>query len=160
VRYEYSWFVNEREIRGQRQPTLSHNYYAKGDEIRARVLAKDRAGETEGATPVIIVRNTPPEILNKPGSLRKVDGFQIKAQDADSDTLSFRLEGAPEGMSIGSSDGTLSYTGSEGAKAGDYRVDVIVEDPDQGSAKWSFGISVSAGSEADKPAEGDEPAEG
>jgi len=152
IRYEYTWLVNEVEIRGQRQSRLPHTYYAKGDKVQLSVLAKDRQAETEGFSPLIIVRNTPPEITTKPGSLRSVDGFRVQAKDIDSDALSFHLEGHPDGMTIDASSGTLSYQGSERAKAGDYAVNVVVEDPDGGSAKWAFGISVAAGSGGDKPA--------
>jgi len=152
IRYEYAWFVNAVEIRGQRQSKLPHTYYAKGDKVQLHVLAKDRDAETEGLSPLIIVRNTPPDISTKPGSLRSVDGFQIQADDIDSDSLRFHLEGHPDGMTIDASSGTLSYQGSERAKAGDYAVNVVVEDPDGGSAKWAFGISVAAGSAGTKPA--------
>ncbi len=152
VRFEYSWFVNDQPIRGQRGRVLSHTWYSKGDMVKVRVLAKDRQDETEGNGPLVIVRNTPPEIVNKPGSLRAIDGYQVQAQDIDGDKLSWRLEGQPEGMSIGASTGVLAYQGSPDARAGTYQVNVIVEDPDQGSARWVFGITVSAGSEADKAA--------
>lgn len=151
VRYEYTWLVNEVEIRGLRQPMLPHTYFAKGDMVQTRVLAKDREYEVEGFSPLLIVRNTPPEIVSKPGSLRSIDGHQVQAQDIDSDELSFSLEGHPEGMSIDARSGTLSYQGSESAREGTYQVSVVVEDPEGGSARWSFGITVAAGSGADQP---------
>lgn len=150
VRLEYTWLVNDREMRGQRQATLPHTFFSKGDLVRARIVAKDREAETEGSTSVIIVRNTPPEITNKAGSLRQVDGFRILAHDIDRDVLTYHLEGAPDGMSIDPSTGVLGYKGSESAKAGNYQVNVVVEDPDGGVAKWAFGITVSAGSAADR----------
>lgn len=152
-RLEYAWFVNDIEIRGQRRDLLSHTWFSKGDMVKVRVIAKDRELETEGSGPLIIVRNSPPTIVTEAGSLRSVDGFQVKAEDLDGDDLSWRLEGEPDGMSIDSSSGTLSYKGSQDARAGDYQVNVIVEDPDKGSAKWVFGISVAAGSGGEKTVE-------
>ncbi len=146
IRYEYTWLVNQQELRGLRQPKLSHTNFAKGDMVQLKVVATDRDLETEGLSPVLVVRNTPPEIVSQAGSLRSIDGYRVQAQDIDGDPLSFRLEGQPDGMSIDGSSGKLSYSGSETAKAGAYQVQVIVEDPDKGSAKWSFGITVAAGS--------------
>jgi hypothetical protein len=151
LRYDYRWFLNDRELTGQRLPSLSHNYFSKGDMLRLWVNVRDGEHTIEGSTPVILVRNTPPEIVNKPGSLRSVDGFQVKATDVDGDDLTFSLEGQPAGMSIGATTGLLSYSGSEDARAGDYQIAVVVEDPDGGSARWTFGITVSAGSAAEKP---------
>jgi hypothetical protein len=153
VRLEYSWLLNDLELRGQRRDVLPHTFFSKGDMVKVRVIAKDREVETEGSGPLIIVRNTPPEIVNKAGSLRSIDGYQVQAQDLDGDELSWRLEGHPEGMSIDSSTGVLSYEGSPDARAGDYQVNVIVEDPDKGSANWTFGISVAAGSGGDRAAD-------
>ncbi len=153
VRFEYLWTVDEVEIRGQRQRTLPHTYFEKGDMVQLKVIATDRDLETEGYSPIIFVRNTPPRIVTSPGALRSVDGFRVEAEDIDHDKLSWRLDGEPEGMSIDASSGTLSYKGSETAKAGDYQVQVIVEDPDGGSAKWAFGISVAAGKEGGPAAE-------
>ena len=149
VRFDYTWSVNNVEIRGIRAAVLPHTWYSKGDELKVRVLAKDREFETEGASPVIFVRNTPPEIVNKTGSLRSIDGYKVQALDVDSDDLTFRLEGEPEGMAIDGSTGILSYEGSQSAKAGSYQVNVIVEDSDKGSARWVFGINVAAGSGTD-----------
>ncbi len=153
IRWEYAWLVNEVEIRGERQSRLSNAHYKKGDTVQLRVLATAKGHETEGLSGLIIVRNTPPEIASKPRDLRSIDGFQVQATDIDEEPLSYRLEGEPEGMSIDETTGIISYKGSESAKAGDYRVNVIVEDPDDGSAKWAFGITVSAGSGANAPAE-------
>ncbi len=150
VRTRCTWLVNGQEVRGQRGEVLPHTYFEKGDELRVEVLAKDSEFETEGLTPIILVRNTPPEITSKAGSMRKIDGYRVTAQDVDDDELSWRLQGEPEGMSIDERSGTLSYKGSEEAKAGTYQVQVIVEDPDGGSARWAFGITVQAGSAAEQ----------
>jgi hypothetical protein len=153
VRFDYTWLVNGREIAGQRWDTLPHTYTTKGDRVQLKVLAKSGEHEIEGLSSLIIVRNTPPEITNRSSSFRQVDGFRVEAEDIDGDKLSFRLEGAPEGMGIDAGTGVMSYQGSEAAEAGDYKVQIIVEDGDDGSAKWAFGITVSAGSGAAAPAE-------
>ncbi len=153
VRVERQWFINDREVRGQRGKRLPHTYFEKGDEVRLRVIAKDGEYETEGSTPVILVRNTPPEIVNKSGTLRSIEGYQVRAQDVDGDDLSWHLEGEPAGMTVDAGSGTLHYAGSEDAAAGAYNVQVIVEDPDGGSARWSFGITVEAGSGGSKECE-------
>ncbi len=158
-RLDYTWTINGQEIFGLHSPELSHDRFSKGDELRLVVEASDGEVEVEGSTRVIVVANTPPEILNKPGSLRKVEGFKVQAEDLDDDPLSFRLEGEPEGMSIDARTGVLHYTGSEEAEGGAYQVTIYAEDDDGGSARWQFGITVQAGSPGKKgqAAEEEEP---
>ncbi|MFH1465247.1 MAG: hypothetical protein ABIO70_12750 [Pseudomonadota bacterium] len=151
VRVELFWSVNGEELPGRTDTTLSHDHFAKGDQIRLRVEADDRGSTTEGHTSTFVVRNTPPEITNKPGSLRKVEGFAITAADVDDDPLTFRLQGEPAGMTI-DGHGVLHYRGSEEEKGGDYQVQVVVEDGSGGSARWGFGLSVQPGSEAEAAA--------
>lgn len=147
VRVALFWSVNGEERPGQADTVLSHEHFGKGDQVRLRVEADDRKSTTSGHTSSFVVRNTPPEITNKPGSLRKVEGFAITATDADDDPLSFRLQGEPAGMTI-DGHGVLHYRGSEEEAGGDYQVQVVVEDGSGGSARWGFGLGVQPGSQA------------
>ena len=74
------------------------------------------------------------------------------AADPDDDDVTFRMEGAPMGMTIGERNGKIQYVGSVDEPGGDYQIQIIAEDGSGGSATWEFGISVSPGSNApEKP---------
>jgi hypothetical protein len=147
VRVEYSWSINGEDLPPRIDPTLSHERLKKGDQIRLRVEASDRKATVGGRSSSIVVRNTPPEITNKAGSLRKVEGYAITAADVDGDPLTFRLQGGPAGMTIDER-GVLHYQGTEAEKGGDYHVQVVVEDGSGGSARWDFSLTVKPGSKA------------
>jgi hypothetical protein len=147
VRVELFWSINGEELPGRIDTTLTHDQFVKGDDIRLRVEATDRKITVGGHSSGIVVRNTPPVITNKAASLRKVEGYAITATDVDDDPLTFRLQGAPAGMTIDAR-GVLHYQGSEDEKGGDYKVEVVVEDGSGGIARWGFGLSVQPGSKA------------
>jgi hypothetical protein len=154
VRLGLTWLVDGSEVRGTSDRRLSHTSFEKGDTLRLRVEASDGDLTTEGLSSPVVVTNTPPEILNKVGTLRQVEGFAIKAEDPDRDPLTYRLEGAPGGMTIDER-GVLHYKGGEAERGGTYQVQVVVEDGDGGRARWGFELAVSAGSKgaADAAAE-------
>lgn len=145
VRLRLFWTVDGEELRGQNDRRLPHANFERGDTLRLRVEASDGHLTTEGLSSPIVVANTAPEIVNKPGTLRKVEGYTIKADDDDDDPLTYRLEGAPPGMTI-DGDGVLHYQGDPAARGGKYQVQVVVEDGQGGRARWSFDLAVEAGS--------------
>ena len=81
--------------------------------------------------------------------IKEINGFQVSAEDPDGDRLIYKLQGEPKGMSI-SSNGVLSYVGSEEEPGGQYSIVVIAEDPQKAQVQWKFSISLSAGSKAKK----------
>ena len=68
-----------------------------------------------------------------------------------------KLEGAPAGMTIDATTGTLRYVGSEDEPGGDYKVTVLADDGDGGFAKWQAGLTVTPGSKAAKAAKEEKP---
>lgn len=143
----YQWAINDRRILEAASDTLDHQYYKKGDEVTVTVTVSDGTDQRERALS-FIVQNSSPTFLTDPDSLAQLDGFQVQSEDPDGDDVTYRLEGAPPGMSIGSSSGIISYVGSVDDPGGDYDVQIIAEDGSGGRATWSFSINVQAGSGA------------
>jgi YD repeat-containing protein len=69
--------------------------------------------------------------------------YDVEASDADGDTLTYSLTTAPEGMSIDSASGLISWTPSAD-QVGSQSVTVQVDDGVGGSAAQSFSITVEA----------------
>lgn len=143
---DVTWFVNDAEVLGVTAETLAGRF-AKGDRVRVRVNVEDEAGEVSMDGPSVTIGNTSP-VFEPPGALGKVDGFRFRASDPDGDALTWRLEGAPAGMTI-SADGVLSYKGSESEPGGAYKVAVVADDG-EAFGRFEFPLTVSAGSRAPK----------
>jgi hypothetical protein len=141
---DVTWFVNDAEILGVTAETLSGRF-AKGDVVRVRVTVEGEGGDVSMDGPSVTIGNRPP-VFEPVGSLGKVDGFRFRATDPDGDTLSWRLEGAPAGMTI-SADGVLAYAGSASEPGGAYTVAVVADDG-AGYGRYEFPLTVSAGSRA------------
>lgn len=153
IDFSYEWSVNGEVLIARKADTLPHTEFEKGDKVGLKVTISDEAHELVREVPTVTILNAPPTLLTDPGRLSRIDGFRLEASDPDGDALTWRLEGAPKGMSIravGTSTGELSYEGSTTEPGGAYQVKIIGADPDGGRLEWSFGIEVSPGSEAPK----------
>ena len=60
--------------------------------------------------------------------------YKVVAEDPDGDTLEFSLDAAPEGMTIDSATGTISWEAGEDQRKGAYEFDVIASDPEGAKA--------------------------
>lgn len=148
VDLDYQWLVNDVEVSGAVTESLRPGRTRKGDTVTVRVSARVGTREVERVSNPVVVSNTPPAFKTRPRDVRELDGFRFKADDLDGDTLTWRLENGPPGMTI-TRDGAMSYKGARDAAAGDYRPVVIVTDgTDEG--RYSFDVRVTAGSDAAK----------
>ncbi|MBW1825263.1 MAG: putative Ig domain-containing protein [Deltaproteobacteria bacterium] len=77
------------------------------------------------------ILNSPPSIISQ--SSGKVTGesiyeYKVVAEDADGDSLTYRLASAPEGMTINPSSGVIKWNVGEKQKGENHEFKVIVED--------------------------------
>jgi hypothetical protein len=143
VELRYEWLVNNEEDLFSTDETLSADRYRKGDRIQIRITPFD--GFDEGSrfiSQVLTIPNTPPRIVSTPPT-EFTDSdylYPVEAVDPDGDKLSYRLEEAPEGMSI--DDAGLVRWNLAAAKRGDYPVKITVEDDDGAKSTQSFSITI------------------
>ncbi len=147
TREEVTWTVNDKELISEKGKTLRRKV-KKGDTVVATLIVKDGTLESQRSISTTI-ENAPPQWLRDPRTITKIDGYTVQAVDPDGDKISYRLKGAPQGMTI-SNTGRLSYTGSTKEPGGAYTITVIAEDPDKTSVQWSFQIQLSPGSDVAK----------
>lgn len=148
TREELFWTVNGQELISEKGRNLRRKNIKKGDEIVVTLVVKDGVLENQQSIKTI-VGNAPPQWLRDPRNLTQVDGYSVEAVDPDGDPLTYRLQGAPNGMTI-SNDGEISYKGSTTEPGGDYTIRVIAEDSEKALVQWSFAIQLSPGSEVSK----------
>jgi hypothetical protein len=168
INYDYEW-VKAKEgepledgeiIEGVYGPTLSHEKFKKGDVVFATILPSDLYGvgipyQTES----VRIANTPPRIISHaPESISDEDSYtyQVEVYDPDDDQINFSLsEGAPEGMSIDSSTGLITWPVSS-KTVGSYTLDIHADDGHGGDCFQRFTLTLASQpmvpeEEADKP---------
>lgn len=143
---DYEWFINDSRVIDVSGERLSAGRHEKGDTIRVRVTADDGTNEVSFLSEPVVVLNTAPIFTTGSADIKRVDGFTFSASDADGDPLTWRLEGAPAGMTI-SPKGKLAYTGSADEPGGTYTVAVFVEDG-EAWGRFAFPLTVTPGSAA------------
>jgi hypothetical protein len=159
LRYRYRWTVNGQRIAAS-GPKLETRRLRRGDAIQVWAVANDGAADSDPIQSAAIdVANAPPRIVSIPGETRS-DGlfrYEVEAEDPDRDrSLRYRLENAPEGMTVEVLSGVITWRPIE-SQSGTHAVRVIVDDLQGGVAEQSFEVSV-GNPEAPVPA-APEPAE-
>ena len=148
TREEVFWAVNGKELISEKGRSLRRKNIKKGDEIVVTLVVKDGVLENQQSVKTV-VDNAPPQWLKDPRNLTKVDGYTVEAFDPDGDPVTYRLEGAPDGMRI-SNTGRIAYKGSTAEPGGGYTIRVIAEDSEEALVQWSFSIQLSPGSDVSK----------
>ncbi len=97
----------------------------------------------------LIVRavNSPPVILSVPpteGAIGATYLYQVVAEDADQDLLSFSLGSLPAGMTIDSQTGQIVWT-PDAAQEGSHELEVIVSDSAGADTSQKFTVAVAPG---------------
>ncbi len=147
VTFLYQWVKNGTEIEGERASTLKNTQFRKGDTIGVVITCMDEENaEGNSASDTVLIQNSPPRIISTPPNVPLGKGglytYQVVAEDADKDVLSYSLTRFPPGMSIDSKTGLIQWMASE-KDSGTHDVEVIVEDGDGGKATQKYSLTLS-----------------
>jgi len=145
---DYAWTVNGKKLISARDEVLRQTSFSKGDKVQVIITIEKNGKTASEAGPLIQIANTPPRILTKPNSLRKLDGFRVRADDPDGGVVSYRMDSAPPGLTIGDRTGVFRYAPSKSAEGGRHEIKVVASDPDGGESEWSMVVTVTGGSES------------
>ncbi len=104
---------------------------AKGDVWICQVTAQDSSGNTDYLNSAsVTIQNSAPVITSSAETSATIDSsysYNVDATDADSDTLTYSLTTAPDGMTINSATGLISWT-PNASQEGSNSVTVSVSD--------------------------------
>lgn len=144
VEFLYQWIINGTEEPFLNEATLKAENYAKGDQVQVRITPYD--GFDEGKpyeSAVLAVPNAPPVITSKPPQNFEahVYSYQVEASDPDDAELTYSLTDPPAGMSISGS-GLVHWDLTE-VDPGDYKISIVVTDPDGDTATQEFTLALS-----------------
>jgi hypothetical protein len=150
VTLHYRWRKNEMVVKEGEDKTLSVVGLTPSDVIDVDVTASD--GNADGKETVsgrFTLSNSSPTILSTP-SVSATGGayeYQVKASDADGDPITYKLEDAPPGMSIGEQTGHIQWNVAPDVR-GTYHIKVVAQDNKGGFAAQDFELSISAPAKA------------
>lgn len=158
VRSSYQWKKGKQDIPGATEATLAPEYFKKGDRIGCQARVSDgEAPEVSYYSNEIEILNSAPVITSQPSS-GKIEGssyeYQVAAADPDEDKLEFSLLSAPEGMTIDSDTGLITWQISDQQRVGQFDFEIIARDPEGAQSVHPMTLSLSS-NEGEQAEEGD-----
>lgn len=145
----FTWTLNGEVMQGYRDARVPAGEFKRGDQVSVSVVVSDGERQAEAVLGSVTIINANPVLETDLRQVRGLGYAPLRARDADGDSIQWRLEDAPEGLSIDAS-GVIRYKASQTAAGGSWRVKVVGDDGHGGWVKAEFPVTVSAGSEAGK----------
>lgn len=144
IHFTYRWWRNDKQVKEGEESGLETMGFNRKDIVAVEVIARDQ--ETSGlplrSAPIVLGNSSPQIVSNPPALTNRVQyEYVVQAKDVDGDTVSFRLETAPPGMTIDRVTGLLSWLVNPGL-AGTHRVKVMADDGQGGMAWQEFEVSI------------------
>ena len=144
VYYNYQWEKNGSVLSDEKKETLEKRRFKKGDSIVVAVTPDDREtlGTPKRSEPLLIC-NSPPQITSSPPtSIEKMTySYQVKANDADNDPITFTLKSGPRGMRIDKETGLIRWEIRKEDK-GTYPVEIEVSDSEGAKGIQRYTLTI------------------
>ena len=150
VSLTYRWRKNETVLKEGEGNTLELAGVTAKDAIQVDVTASDGTPNgTATVTERFTLSNSSPTIISKPSPLPNGAQYDylVQATDEDGDAITYALEVAPAGMTIGEKTGRIQWGVTPNMK-GSHRVRVIAKDSQGGFAAQEFDLSLTAPSKS------------
>ena len=147
VDFSYQWLIN-----GDADPLLTEailpgDKFTKGDTIQVQIVPNDfyDDGPTYESHSQL-VPNAPPQITSQPpAGITSLDyRYQVAASDPDDSSFTYRLEEAPDGMTIDEQTGLIKWDLTD-ATPGMHTIAIIVSDPDGAEAAQEYTLTLKPG---------------
>ncbi|MGQ0810010.1 MAG: putative Ig domain-containing protein [Nitrospiraceae bacterium] len=145
IHYVFRWRRNGTLVLEGENPTLETGYFDRGDSITVEAIPHDAGGVGKPQlSEAIVLGNNAPKITSHPPSKfeKGVFVYGVQAVDDDKDSLKYKLDTAPPGMTIDHATGAISWQVAPDVK-GTHRVRVVVQDGQGGSAFQEFELTLS-----------------
>jgi len=146
VEFRYQWLVNGEVDAFLTEAVMPGDRFKKGDVIQVKITSFDGIDEGQVYESYkMTVPNAPPRIESSPPQKFEAleYSYQPKATDPDDDSLVWRLDKAPQGMTINPSNGLINWP-LTGATPGAYPMKIVVSDPDGAEAFQEFTLTLGA----------------
>ena len=144
VDFSYQWLINGEPDPQLTDATLPAGAFTKGDSLQVQIIPNDFFDDGPTYTSfATVVANAPPVITSTPpGGIVSLDyAYQVVANDPDDNTFTYRLEEAPDGMTIDEDTGLVTWSLVE-ATPGEHTIAIIVADPDGAEAAQEYVLTL------------------
>jgi hypothetical protein len=144
VDFSYQWLINGEPDPQFTDATLPAGAFAKGDRLQVQIVPNDFYDDGPTYTSfATVVANAPPVITSKPPEgIASLDyAYQVVVSDPDDDTFTYRLEEAPDGMTIDENTGLIAWSLIE-ASPGEHTIAIIVSDPDGAETAQEYTLTL------------------
>ena len=149
----YKWYRNETVVKEGGESFFDTTGLAVRDMVTVEVTPRDAtaSGNARKSDPVVL-GNTVPQIVSSPPTTLSQDRFDysLKVVDPDGDRVTFQLEAAPPGMTIGAESGHILWHIPPDLQ-GTFHVKVAARDGAGGLATQEFDVTLTPEAPA-KPA--------
>lgn len=153
IHFTYRWWRNDKQVKEGEESGLDTTGFDRKDVVAVEVIARDQeASALPARSAPIVLGNSSPQIVSNPPALtnRAQYEYVVQAKDVDGDTVSYRLETAPPGMTIDKVTGLVTWLVTPGL-AGTHRVKVMADDGQGGTAWQEFEVSIPATAQSPTP---------
>jgi hypothetical protein len=144
VTFRFEWFINGEKLTDFQEPMLAGDRFRKGDRIALRIVPSD--GKLDGLPftgQPFTVPNAPPHFVSSPPMQFQAQAYvyEARADDPDGETLAYRLEAGPAGMTIDAGTGKVTWQiGQE--QTGGHTVRIVVRDEEGLKAVQEYTLTI------------------
>ncbi len=146
VEFYYQWLINGEPDSTLNEATLPGTKFKKGDTVQVQITPNDFLSDG----PVYVsyaqpIPNAPPVITSQPPQgITSLDyRYNVEVSDPDDSEFVFRLDEAPEGMTINQSNGMIEWS-LEGVSPGEYTIAIIIADPEGAEGAQEYKLTLGA----------------
>ena len=140
----YRWYRNDVVIKDGEEAFLDTAGFTGRDRILVEVVARDPSGLSHSMkSDTYVLGNSAPHIVSSPPIAASQDryDYSVKAVDPDGDRLTYQLEVAPPGMTIGVESGHIVWQ-IPSDQQGTFHVKVAAKDGAGGLATQEFDVTL------------------
>ncbi|RMD59437.1 MAG: hypothetical protein D6828_01480, partial [Nitrospirae bacterium] len=138
VSFDYKWFIND-SLFGEESSI--YEGFKRGDKISVEVIPKDGDSYGKSVTLSKIIENAPPIVIEGRGGVNgEFYEYHINAHDPDGDELVYKLEEAPEDMTI-DKDGVIKWKIDQD-DYGTHNIKVNISDGHGGYVLYAIDVNI------------------
>lgn len=146
VDFTYQWLINGDANPLLTEATLPGSSFTKGDTVQVLIVPNDfyEDGPTYESYAQSIPNAAPQITSQPPEGISSLDyRYQVEVTDPDDSQFTFRLDEAPEGMSIDENSGLISWSLRD-VTPGDYTIAIVVADPEGAENAQEYSLTLGA----------------
>ena len=144
IDFSYQWAINGETDNQWTEATLPGDVLSKGDQVQVQIIPNDFFEDGPVYTSkMITISNAPPIVTSRPPeTFTSYDyRYQVDVSDPDDSDFRFRLDQAPQDMTIDEKTGLIEWSLVD-VPEGDYTIEIVVSDTDGSEVTQEYTLSL------------------